>query len=228
MASPPTWGQKVGPAIGAGAVNGKLMPCALRRGSRGSCSITSRKARSSPRDDPEGRPTGLRPPPTLRKGRWIAVGRLDFNTSGLLLFVNDGDSPTSHASRATSSTGRYAGASSWANSMIQKQALRWPASSSRTAPPSSTPCSMRAVKGQPLVSGHPVGRAQPRGAADVRGLGLTVSRLMRVRYGPVAPCRAQARDVGGHGRGMCALAGLPKPVNSGGKTRWSAAGRRQP
>ncbi len=42
-------------------------------------------------DDPEGRATVFSKLPRIKQGKWIAIGRLDMNTSGLLIFTSSGE-----------------------------------------------------------------------------------------------------------------------------------------
>lgn len=43
------------------------------------------------RNDPKGRPTVFAHLPKIKGAKWMSIGRLDFNTSGLLLFTNSGE-----------------------------------------------------------------------------------------------------------------------------------------
>lgn len=50
-----------------------------------------RSGEISTHKDPQNRPTMIRALPEINDSRWVAVGRLDISTTGLILFSNDGE-----------------------------------------------------------------------------------------------------------------------------------------
>jgi len=140
------------------------------------------------RDDPEGRPTVFRRLPPERGTRWAVVGRLDLNTSGLLLFTDSGE---------------------LAHRLMHPRHEVEREYAVRVYGELGVPARSRLLSGVPLDGGvasfasiEPMQRRGTTGTnrwvqvvlregrnREVRRLfeavGLRVSRLVRVRYGPI-------------------------------------------
>jgi len=83
-------GQRIGPRDRV-AVDGRVV--ALRRAEPEPRLLLYNKPAGEivSADDPQGRPTVFEHLPRVKGARWIAVGRLDFNTGGLLIFTTSGE-----------------------------------------------------------------------------------------------------------------------------------------
>jgi 23S rRNA pseudouridine2605 synthase len=83
-------GQKVGPGDEV-RINGELVKVRFAEPRARILMYHKPAGEIVTRDDPEGRPTVFARLPNIGNGKWIAIGRLDFNTEGLLLFTNSGE-----------------------------------------------------------------------------------------------------------------------------------------
>jgi 23S rRNA pseudouridine2605 synthase len=148
------------------------------------------------RADPQGRPTVFERLPPPRAGRWVVIGRLDVNTTGLLLFTNDGAlahrlmHPSSQIEREYLVHVRGVPPPAVLDQLRQGLMLEdGPARFDRIEPivePSGEPVGRSDVASQQAAFRVVLHEGRNR---EVRRLwlaaGFEVSRLMRLRYGTV-------------------------------------------
>ena len=188
-------GQKVGPGDEV-RINGELVKVRFAEPRTRILMYHKTAGEIVTRDDPEGRPTVFEKLPNIGHGKWIAIGRLDFNTEGLLLFTNSGDLANKMMHPRYEVEREYAVRVMGLLTPEQQQALL------TGIELEDGPGKVEKIDdGGGEGSNHWYHVVLKEGRnREVRrlfeALGLTVSRLIRTRYGPVAmPSRVKRGQV---------------------------------
>ncbi|HEY6773620.1 MAG TPA: pseudouridine synthase [Oxalicibacterium sp.] len=183
-------------------------------------------------NDPEGRPSVFDRLPTMKTGKWLAVGRLDFNTEGLLLFTTSGDL----ANRLMHP--RYGIDREYAVRTLGEleEGMRQKLLAGVELEDGLAQFSRIADGGGEGVNKWyrvTIGEGRNREVRRMfEAIGLTVSRLIRTRYGsmtlPSSLKRGRWEEMDEHGvRALMAVSGLEKQAGDSGKNRNAAPGGRQ-
>lgn len=182
-------------------------------------------------NDPEGRPSVFDRLPSMKNGKWLAVGRLDFNTEGLLLFTTSGDL----ANRLMHP--RYGIDREYAVRTLGEleEGMRQKLLAGVELEDGLAQFSRIADGGGEGVNKWyrvTIGEGRNREVRRMfEAVGLTVSRLIRTRYGsmtlPSSLKRGRWEEMDEHGvRALMAMSGLEKQAGDGGKKRNAAPGRQ--